>query len=91
MGRGRKGGVKSGGKEVSQGGACEEGGWKGPAARDRPLQLTHVRLALPHPVPLADPDRPNTALVPAPCIHTLPPLALGGMGGDALNLAVGPV
>ena len=37
------------------------------------------------PAPLAASEGPAPAQWPGPYIHTLPPLALGGMGGDGLR------
>jgi hypothetical protein len=84
MGRGRRGGEEGGWKGVEEGGDNEEGGVEGGAVRDRPLQLPRVPLVGACSAPLAWRAMPDTARWPAPAIQALPPLALGGMGGDAL-------
>jgi len=50
-----------------------------------PLHRARVPLAGGGPGPLAAHACSDTASWPAPAISTLPPLALGGMGGDALR------
>ena len=57
---------------------------EGGHVREVPLSPPRVALALSRPAPLANKAGPVSASCPALGISPLPPLALGGMGGDAL-------
>jgi hypothetical protein len=88
MGRGRAVREEGSWKVLQGDGNNEEEGWG--AARKRggsrvPRNRARVPLAGGGPVPLAAHASSNTASWPAPAIKTLPPLALGGMDGDALT------
>ena len=81
MGRGRRGGEEGVGKGVEDGGKHKEGGLVSDPLRSPP----RVRLAGCWPGPLAKRPGAAPAQWPAHAMQTLPPLALGGMGGDALK------
>jgi hypothetical protein len=97
MGRGRAAGEEGGGRQARkvEGGRGEEGARKllrGSAqlgsseeGGQSALHRARVPLAGGGPGPLAARGSSDTASWPAPAISTLPPLALGGMGGDALS------
>ena len=61
-----------------------EGGWKGALSGPGHLQRARVPVAGRCLAPLAHTAGSDTARWPAPTMQAFPPLALGGMGGDAL-------
>lgn len=64
---------------------CWEGGRKGGVSDTPSTDAPRVPLPAGRPGPLAPTAGPDPVSWPAPSIMGLPPLALGGMGGDALT------
>jgi hypothetical protein len=85
MGRGRRGGEAAGWKGVECCAGKRGRGVEGAGVRPCPTRTPCVALASDEPGPLAVRAGPDSARCPALGIAALPPLALGGMGGDALN------